>query len=160
MDKRRRVGIVVIVVSAILAASCGGDTPVSPRPAAPLAVPVTEGTSLASLEISELSVRLHDIVYGDYIYRPSLRLTETGGRSAATLKSIQFNEHTFGFPLRCSVVSSVIEAGSTSDVAAGYVPCLTIDAPESLSGTEVEVTVHFRDQDGRAGTAKARTRIE
>ena len=154
----------VIFILAMVAAGCSPSSPGAPGPPlfpGPAGNPVPtapKGDSLAILEISQLTVKLYDIWYGDHIYRPSLRLTETGGRSAATLTSIQFNEHTIQLP--CSVVSSVIEAGATSDVAAGNIPCLTIEAPESLSGTELEVTVHFRDQGGRAGTAKARTRIE
>jgi hypothetical protein len=126
---------------------------------------VQQRASLATLEINAFTVKPSGISSGMYWYLPSLRLTETGGRSAAKLISM-----TFALPGGDSFVirgpgcflaekSDVVDTGQTWDLTSVYLYCLYIDSPVSLSGGDLDVSVYFTDQNGLPGTITASTRI-
>ena len=77
----------VIVATAMV--GCGSSTsPAFPTPATASPTPATRSTPLSTLAISAFHVRLLEVSNGRYVYRPTLVLSETSLKDAATLTDI------------------------------------------------------------------------
>ncbi|HUS20857.1 MAG TPA: hypothetical protein VMZ66_02465 [Aeromicrobium sp.] len=163
--------VLVIVVFAVSVSACGGGTTVStvaPTPAAPTAAAPAPAPrpSAATLAVSSFDVTFDNYSSGRYWYRPNMVLTETSGKSSATLQSISFsilNGDTYfvtapvvanGQGCFLTSESKVVGAGQAWNLNSVYYYCLDIDSRNDLTGTPITVAITFVDEDGHQGTVK------
>ncbi len=162
----------MFVLGVSISACGGGPTvpTVGPTPAASTPAPV--GPSVATLAVSSFEVTFDNYFNGGYWYRPTMVLTETSGKSAATLQSISFsipNGNTFfiaapnvpnGKGCFLTSQSKVVPAGHTWNLNSVYYYCLDIDSRIDITGVPLSVTVSFTDEDGRQGTVKGSATVK
>lgn len=152
---------VCLLVVAIAMVSCGAPT----SPSAPSSGAVAtssappSGAPVATLAISSFDVTLLEVSNGRYVYRPMLVLSETGGRSAATLTGIVLSTpggDSFG-------VVNVLVGGYTQRVPPGqtwdlsmspYYPAFA-DQDSHSEVESVQAVVSFTDDEGRRGSVSS-----
>lgn len=170
MRLTRVVGIflTVVMVGAWIAAS-GCSSPVSPRlpspdqfPSSNPPVPSPALPALSVLEISRLTVTDLPPDSGGFSYDVRFLLTETSGRTGATIQNIAsiVGGDTDNTGPACWRVAIRVEPGSTLDLFEGN--RLGYCAPSPFSRVEasvVSVVVTFTDDEGGIGTAKASATI-
>ena len=131
----------------------------SPTPTPP---PAPGEMAAATLAISSFDVTFAEFFGGTYWYRPAMVLTETSGKSAATLQSVSFripdgtridilNNAPAGQGCFLTSLSKVVPRGSSWDLSSVYWYCLDIDSRSDLSDRQIAVDVTFTDEDGHAG---------
>lgn len=168
--------VLAILVLGVSISACG-DGPtvptVSPTPALPAAPgPAPTGSSVATLAVSSFEVTFDTYFNGRYWYRAAMVLTETSGKSAATLQSISFSipdgdtfsvaapEIPNGQGCFLSSPSKAVPAGQTWNLNSVYYYCLDIDSHSDITGVPLTVTVSFIDEDGRPGTVKGTATVK
>ena len=149
---------VVLLVTATVA--CGGNGPAdrltTPSPFGEATVPeATGGPLAATLAVSTFSVtRRAEQLSGWVVYDVKLMLAETGGRSGATLRSIELSAAGMGTDSGCAGSRRVrIGPGETWDMdSLGYcAPEVSIHRSVGNDISSVSLTVTFADDDGRVG---------
>ena len=155
------------VIAALTGAACGG-TPTAPTrtttvssvdPRLPAPVPA------ATLAITSFDVIEQESSNGVFWYRPALVLTETGGQSAAILRSIRLsmpnhNDYTISQGCFSTPDSKAVARGACWDINSAYTYCLDIDSVTALADSQVEVTVSFADEQGIGGEVRGVTYVK
>lgn len=157
-----------MLVMASAGVGCGNHTPAPTTPSSvssvvsPAPPPAPGAVAAATLAVSSFDVKFAEVFGGSYWYRPAMVLTETGGKSAATLQSISFrmpdgtridivNDAPEGKGCFLTPQSKVVPRGSFWDLSSVYWYCLDIDSRSDLTGRQIAVGVTFTDEDGHAG---------
>lgn len=168
---------VLMVASA--SAGCGHQSTAPTMPSAvpsvpsptPTPAPAPGDVAAATLAVSSFDVRFAELFGGIYWYRPAMVLTETSGKSAATLQSISFrtydgtridisNDAPAGQGCFLTPQSKVVPRGSSWDLSSVYWYCLDIDSRSDLAGRQISVDVTFTDEDGHAGTVSGTATVK
>ena len=144
------------VLLVTLTASCSGG-PLATAPSTPIAANATAGVLSAALAVSTFSVtRRSTQPLSDWVlYDVKLRLTETSGKSGATLKAVGLSVPMVGTDLGCTQSQHVrISPGETWDMdSLGYcAPEVSIHKSVGTEIANVSLFVTFADDVGRIGS--------
>jgi hypothetical protein len=126
--------------------------------------PVATGPSLAVLEMSDVSITLGGDADepGALYLNEKFKLTETGGKSGATIQhiwsSVEGGE-TFGTGHQCWRTPIRVAPGSTTDAFDARADDLVYCAPFAVGRVPATVRIHvsFADDDGRFGSVETTT---
>jgi hypothetical protein len=146
-DPRLRAAGVFALFSCFAACGGAGARPVGPSGSRPvIAVSTFTATLVPPSPVANY-----------FSYELTLRVSEIGGQSAATLETVLMMLSNGDSDNGCAYIQARIEPGATWDMATlGY--C----APYLTSGSAVDrlsVTVTFIDDEGHRGTARASTEV-
>lgn len=138
-------------------------TPIPPAPPvpSPSPTPIPPGPSTAVVAVEAFAVS--GTIRGDWFnYRPTVRLTETSGKSGAWVTSLSFHLDDIGPAGNVPVwnVRKRIEAGATRDmIGIGSYGDPDFEIESRTSAARVSVVIRFTDDEGRPGSVSAAANV-
>lgn len=143
-------GLATLTVA--FALGCGsGNMPTKPSPTP---APPAPAKNLAMLTVSTFVLEFQEVYDSRYYYRPRLSLSETGGKSGATIKSITFlmsdgdSDVVSGPGCFITGGSDRVPAGGTWNVDAVYYYCLDLASRTDFAAKAPTVIINFTDDAG------------
>lgn len=153
--------MVLSLAAALACPGCGSPTLPTPTvttptftgPAAPAPAPFPPGPATSVLAVSKLTIDLSRVGLSLLAYLPrTLALTETSGKSGATVRTIDVTTANGTPDSMCMGIGSIrIGAGQTLDLAPALSYCMPYTLTSSLASV-ITVTLTFADDDGRLGS--------
>jgi hypothetical protein len=147
-----------LVAFALFATACSG-APIASSPLAPILSPAP-GPSVAALEVSAFTVSRWGNG-GTFDFGPTLRLTETSGKSGAWVISLEFHLDDIGAAGNVPAwsVRKRVDAGMTREInpyLGGDYEFWILRRPDA---ERVSVVISFTDDEGRNGSVSAVTAV-